>query len=235
MPATPPDGEPPLKRLGGGRWQTRDERFTIEPQSGTWVIVDATQTDDLGLPLVRGPFGSLTAAKAAIAEARDAAAPSSPLAERAAGLRDRPTTSPAVATAPAAPKATARKATAPTAPKAAPKAAPAPKDRAVAKELEAPEPSWLGGLTPDDRRRARRLLRQLTDAGVDDAEGLVRRDLAGDVPALAAHAVKAAIAALGPDATPTDVARLLQDGRDAALEVRWRLVDDRGRRISLDR
>ena len=28
-----------LKRLGGGRWQTRDERFTIEPQSGTWVVV----------------------------------------------------------------------------------------------------------------------------------------------------------------------------------------------------
>ena len=45
-----------LKRLGGGRWQTRDERFTIEPQSGTWVLVDAEQTDDLGLPLVRGPF-----------------------------------------------------------------------------------------------------------------------------------------------------------------------------------
>lgn len=29
-----------LKRLGGGRWQTRDERFTIEPDSGTWVVVD---------------------------------------------------------------------------------------------------------------------------------------------------------------------------------------------------
>ncbi|MFI5200311.1 MAG: hypothetical protein ACHQXL_08065 [Candidatus Limnocylindrales bacterium] len=54
--------ETALKRLGGGRWQTRDERFTIEPQSGTWVVVDSEQTDDLGLPLVRGPFASLTAA-----------------------------------------------------------------------------------------------------------------------------------------------------------------------------
>ena len=45
----------PLKRLGGGRWQTRDERFTIEPQSGTWAVVDAAQTDDFGMPLVRGP------------------------------------------------------------------------------------------------------------------------------------------------------------------------------------
>ena len=47
-----------LKRLGGGRWQTRDERFTIEPQSGTWVIVDGEQTDDLGLPSV--PIGDST-------------------------------------------------------------------------------------------------------------------------------------------------------------------------------
>lgn len=57
---TAPDAS--LERLGGGRWQTRDERFTIEPQSGTWVVVDAEATDELGLPLVRGPFPSLTAA-----------------------------------------------------------------------------------------------------------------------------------------------------------------------------
>ena len=57
------DTDEGLKRLGGGRWQTRDERFTIEPQSGTWVVVDAEQTDELGLALVRGPFGSLGAAK----------------------------------------------------------------------------------------------------------------------------------------------------------------------------
>ena len=61
------DDDESLKRLGGGRWQTRDERFTIEPQSGTWVVVDGEQTDDLGLPLIRGPFGSLGAAKEAIA------------------------------------------------------------------------------------------------------------------------------------------------------------------------
>ena len=79
-----------LKRLGGGRWQTRDERFTVEPQSGTWVLVDAEQTDDLGLPLVRGPFGTLTAAKAAIEAARGDAPAASPLADRVAKLRDRP-------------------------------------------------------------------------------------------------------------------------------------------------
>src|SRR3954452_23131870 len=71
-----------LKRLGGGRWQTRDERFSIEPQSGTWVVIDAEQTDDLGLPLVRGPFPSLTAAKDAITTARSSDPATSPLAER---------------------------------------------------------------------------------------------------------------------------------------------------------
>jgi hypothetical protein len=71
-----------LKRLGGGRWETRDGRFTIEPQSGTWVVVDNTQTDELGLALVRGPFGSLTAAKEAIEGVRGSGPVESPLAER---------------------------------------------------------------------------------------------------------------------------------------------------------
>lgn len=82
MAAKKTDDVASLKRLGGGRWQTRDERFTIEPQSGTWVIVDGEQTDDLGLPLVRGPFRSLTDAKAAVETARGTAAPESPLADR---------------------------------------------------------------------------------------------------------------------------------------------------------
>jgi nucleotide-binding universal stress UspA family protein len=70
-----------LKRLGGGRWESNDGRFTVEPQSGTWVIVDGTQTDELGLPLVRGPYPSLTAAREAIAEARQTGPPKSPLAD----------------------------------------------------------------------------------------------------------------------------------------------------------
>src|SRR3954453_17901700 len=77
----PPDESraEPLKRLGGGRWQTRDGRFTIEPGDGRWSVVDAAQTDELGLQRVRGPFGSLADAKAAIAEVRDQPVPTSPL------------------------------------------------------------------------------------------------------------------------------------------------------------
>jgi hypothetical protein len=71
-----------LRRLGGGRWQSKDGRFTVEPESGTWVVVDNTQTNELGLPLVRGPYPSLTAAREAIEDARDSGPSESPLAER---------------------------------------------------------------------------------------------------------------------------------------------------------
>ncbi|HEX2754504.1 MAG TPA: hypothetical protein VHM48_03520, partial [Candidatus Limnocylindrales bacterium] len=70
---------------------------------------------------------------------------------------------------------------------------------------------------------------------VPDAEGLVRRDLVGDVPALAAQAIAHRLGDLGDDASPRDVAELLADGRDEGLGVRWRLVDGEGRPIVLDR
>jgi hypothetical protein len=71
-----------LRRLGGGRWESKDGRFTVEPESGTWVLVDNTQTNELGLPLVRGPYPSLTAAREAIDDARDSGPTESPLADR---------------------------------------------------------------------------------------------------------------------------------------------------------
>lgn len=235
---TDPDGAP-LKRLGGGRWQTRDERFTIEPQSGTWVVVDAEQTDDFGLALVRGPFPSLTAAKEAIAGARTSAPETSPLAERierrssaprragtgrSATPRSAPASTasePAAASRPAAPPAARSKTASGTTSTVAPNDAPR-------------EPAWLKDLAGAQRGRARRLIERLTDDGVADAEGLVRRDIIGDVPALAAHAIVRHLAELGADASPDDVAALLADGRDERLGVRWRLVDGEGRRILLD-
>ncbi len=193
-----------LKRLGGGRWQTRDERFTIEPQSGTWAVLDAEQTDDLGLPLVRGPFKSLTAAKEAIAEARTAAAPTSRITPPAAS-RTTATT--------AKTRRTKSKPTKPTAPE---------------------EPRWLRDLEPSDRRRATRLIDRLAKAGAGDPEGIVRRDIVGEVPAIAAFALDQAISALGGDASAAQVIELLGDGRDAELGVRWRLVDGDGRPIAID-
>lgn len=205
------DKDEGLKRLGGGRWQTRDERFTIEPQSGTWVVVDGEQSDDLGLPLVRGPFGSLRDAKAAIDGARGSKPAESPLAARAKELRGRP-------------------------PARTPAKTPAERGKKAKRdEPEEPaEPRWLQDLAPDARRRARSLIDRLTEAGAPDPEGTARRDIVGEVPAVAAFAAVRALAGLGGDATPAAVARLLAEGRDAELGVRWRVVDGEGRPISLD-
>jgi hypothetical protein len=225
------DPDAPLKRLGGGRWQTRDTRFTIEPQSGTWVVVDAEQTDELGLPLVRGPFGSLAAAKTAIGEARTAAAPSSPLGSvpRAVAVepgpadRTRRTRARDASKDQAQPGAKAPRELEKPAPPAGPEA-----------PQEAEEPRWLRELEPDDRRRARRAIAYLRDAGATDPEGLVRRDVAGEVPAIAAWAIRQVLATVEEDADARSVAELLAEGRHRDLGVRWHLVDGEGRRIQLD-
>jgi hypothetical protein len=221
--AKPTDKDDSLKRLGGGRWQTRDERFTIEPQSGTWVVVDAEQTDELGLPLVRGPFGSLGAAKEAIAGAREAQPATSPLGARAAKLRDRP----GKASTPASTKV---RGTGPTKRDEPRTATPASKHS----KPEPSEPRWIAALEPAERRRAKRLIDRLADAGAPDPEGIARRDIVGEVPAVAAFAIARALKGLGTDAPPTKVAELLAAGRDEDLGVRWRLVDGDDRPITID-
>lgn len=235
--ATKPPIDPddaPLKRLGGGRWQTRDERFTIEPQSGTWVVVDAEQTDDLGMALVRGPFPSLTAAKEAIADARSSGPPASPLAKRIERRRREPRAEPEPK---AAPRRQPRNASTTAAGRTARTATPQRETRKkeAPQTDEAREPGWLTDLEPAERGRARRLIARLEEDGVADAEGLVRRDVIGDVPAVAAAAIGRRLEELGADATPDAVAALLADGRDERLGVRWRLVDGEGRPIVLDR
>lgn len=224
MPKVTADKDPSLKRLGGGRWQTRDERFTIEPQSGTWVVVDAEQTDDLGLALVRGPFGSLTAANDAIATARDAAPAVSPLAAQVAKLRARPAPTPARRD-PGATRGSV--------PKRKPTPTPKPDPKPSAPEPPA-VPRWIRQLEPAGQRRAHGLMDRLTRAGVADPEGMARRELVGHVPAVAAFAIARAMDVLGPEARPAAVARLLAEGHDAELAIRWRLVDGDDRPIVLD-
>jgi hypothetical protein len=201
-----------LTRLGGGRWQSRDGRFTIEPQSGTWVVVDGERTDELGLPLVRGPFPTLTAAKADIEATRDEGEASSPLADRIAASRSK-TKRPASGA------------------RVAPKAV----------ERAASEPAWLRSLDGPARERARTLLTRLVAEGVDDAETLVRSDLVGGQPALARLAIARAIGTAAtkgdaPDEVAHRVADVLLEGGDRDLGVAWRLVDGDGRPVRrLDR
>jgi hypothetical protein len=53
-----------------------------------------------------------------------------------------------------------------------------------------PKKTWLDSLAEENRdaaRRARRLLSALEEAGIDDVEALVRRDVVGDQPVVAAR------------------------------------------------
>ncbi len=83
MPAKPPPSENALKRERAGTYRTLDGRFTVEQSSSGWLVLDAEQADDLGLPLARGPFATLDDAKAALADARSGPAPTSDFLRRA--------------------------------------------------------------------------------------------------------------------------------------------------------
>jgi GNAT superfamily N-acetyltransferase len=76
-----------LKRESPGTYRTGDGRFTVQEASGRWMLLDAEEQDELGLPLTRGPFDTLADAKAALSDARSAPAPTSELRAR---LRERP-------------------------------------------------------------------------------------------------------------------------------------------------
>ncbi|HEX5450964.1 MAG TPA: arsinothricin resistance N-acetyltransferase ArsN1 family A [Candidatus Limnocylindrales bacterium] len=80
----PPDPNA-LTRESAGRYATADGRFAVEQASaGSWALIDQEGKNELGLPLVRGPFPTLAAARSALAAAREGPAPESPLAARLA-------------------------------------------------------------------------------------------------------------------------------------------------------
>jgi ribosomal protein S18 acetylase RimI-like enzyme len=81
--------EEKLKRERAGTYRTADGRFTVEQSSSGWLLLDGEQTDELGLPLARGPFATLDDARGAIAAARSGPAPTSSLAGRAPAPRGR--------------------------------------------------------------------------------------------------------------------------------------------------
>jgi ribosomal protein S18 acetylase RimI-like enzyme len=113
-----------LKRASAGSYRTPDGRFTVEQASGRWLVIDGEQVDDLGLPLTRGPFATLDAARAAIADARQGPAPTSGLPDRMATLRRVDRRSPR----PGTPSGSARAARKPAAPPRQP-ASPRPEIR----------------------------------------------------------------------------------------------------------
>lgn len=84
----PADVDPnKLKRERAGRYVTPDGRFAVEGEStGSWYIVDNHRENELGLPLMEGPFATLDDARAQVVALREGNA--------------RPTTPPAAADEP---------------------------------------------------------------------------------------------------------------------------------------
>jgi ribosomal protein S18 acetylase RimI-like enzyme len=76
--------EEKLKRERAGTYLTADGRFTVEQATTGWLLLDAEQANELGLPLARGPFATLDEARAAIGAARSGPHPISDLGERRA-------------------------------------------------------------------------------------------------------------------------------------------------------
>ena len=190
------------------------------------MVVDNAETDDLGLPLVRGPFGSLTAAKAAIESARQTGPTESPLADRIKQAGK------------AGPRT---KASSPAVKRRRPDGGSAADDGTTAATEPAPpapeEPMWLREMAPADRRRARELIDRLADLDIADPAGVARAEIARDQPAVARLALERAIRrAIASASDPATAGRAVADailsGKDNALVVRWQIVDDRGRRIA---
>jgi ribosomal protein S18 acetylase RimI-like enzyme len=85
-PAAPVDPAK-LKRESAGRYVSGDSRFTVEQSSGRWMVSDSEQTNELGLPLVRGPYATLDEARTGMDDARRGPAPVSSLTDRIAERR----------------------------------------------------------------------------------------------------------------------------------------------------
>jgi hypothetical protein len=56
-----------IRRERAGRYRSEDDRFVIEGAGNVWYLTDDARRDELGQPLVLGPYATL-------AEARDAMA-----------------------------------------------------------------------------------------------------------------------------------------------------------------
>lgn len=184
--AAAPKPVPPWKRAEAGRYRSSDDRFTISSEGPSrWFITDEEELDELGLARTVGPYDTLDDAKAA-ADARRGEGPAeSPLAERIAKKGGE---------APKGKGAATRS-----------KAPPEPKPRAA----PPPPETWLHKLEGDDReaaRRARRLISALEDEGVADADALVRRDVLGGQPVVAARLLARDILdAIGKSSKPESV------------------------------
>ena len=207
----------PWKRAEAGVYQSSDERFSIQSEGPSrWFITDQQQQDELGLARTVGPFDTLDAAKAAAEALRDEAPIASPLAGKLAKDETPPFGSKVGKSKPPATKP---------------------------KRPMPPPRTWIDKLEDDDReaaRTARRLIAALEKDGIADADELVRRDITGDQPVVAARLLARELLDAAGNATKADaVLEALVDALTAGRVRRglphWELVErdgptDRGSR-----
>ena len=190
------------RREAAGTYRSADGRFTLEGGGcGSWYVRDDATTDELGLPRTIGPYGTLADAKAAAGALRTASPEASPLAARIEAVPGPNRVSASRRSA------TARGRPTPDSPPANP----------VARRA-APRPTWLEALDATDReaaRRARELVRQLESVGLPDADGIVRRDILGGQPEIAARLLTEAIRRATAD--QLSPRRLLDDARQSGV------------------
>lgn len=184
------------------------------------MVVDNSQTDELGLPLVRGPFGSLAVAREAIERARSAGPVQSPLAERIRAARKGETRAPGKGVTPSesAEARGSRKPATPTEPEAP------------------PGPRWLRDLSPARRRRAHELIDRLSKLGIAEAEDVARSEIVDGQPAVARLAIERRVqeaisSAKDPSSAVRAAIEAILAGGDDDFGAHWSLVDDQGRRL----
>jgi hypothetical protein len=205
-----PKPVPPWKRAEAGVYQSSDERFSIRSEGASrWFVIDEEQHDEFGLARTVGPFDTLDAAKSAAEALRDEAPAASPLADRLA--KDR------------GPSRTSKR----------------DKAKPTAKEPKPPPPpprTWIDKLEDDDReaaRHARRLIAALEGQGIEDADALVRRDITGNQPVVAARLLaREILAAVGtatkPDSVVEAVVEVLSSSKVRRSLPGWELVERDG-------
>jgi hypothetical protein len=206
-----PKPVPPWKRAEPGVYQSSDDRFSIQSEGPSrWFITDEQQHDELGLARTVGPFDTLDAAKAGAEALRDEAPATSPLAGRLA--KDGASLGRGGSRAKAKPE--------PAEPKPPP---PPPK-------------TWLDKLEDDDReaaRHARRLIATLEDEGIADADALVRRDITGNQPVIAARLLaREILTAVGTATKPASVVEAVVEALGSSKVRRglpgWELLERDG-------
>ncbi|HEY3334058.1 MAG TPA: hypothetical protein VGK16_02385 [Candidatus Limnocylindrales bacterium] len=199
---------PKAWRRESGTYVSSDGRFAIESGgAGRWFVTDRGSLDELGLARTLGAFDTLDAAKAAAVDRREQGSEASPLAARLAAAKDRP---PAGSTRKRKPTGRTKLAdAADDGGQAATEPEPTPEPEPAAD----PEPqrTWfdeLGDTDPGAARAARRAIDALERHGIGGADALVRRDVLGRQPAVAARLLGHSLAlALRDRLDPSGLAR----------------------------